>query len=230
MLQSQWYKEELSKSDADVKHRSLSEEYSFFEAVKEGNIEFVQENCKEEAFSNPEGMGVLSKNALTNLKYHFVITVALVTRYCIEGGMETEQAYRLSDFYILHMDACTSLREISDLHHVMALDFTGKCVCYKKMPHYPNRLPNASTTYTPTSVLVLRLKNLQHTLHFLRVIFHAFLNRIWVYRSATIYAKKKSKKRRISCAFPIIHTSRLPTIFLFLPRVTLFRHLNIMLV
>ena len=40
-------------------------------------------------------MGVLSKNALTNLKYHFVITVALVTRYCIEGGMETEQAYRL---------------------------------------------------------------------------------------------------------------------------------------
>lgn len=126
MLQSQWYKEELSKSDADVKHRSLSEENSFFEAVKEGNIEFVQENCKEEAFSNPEGMGVLSKNALTNLKYHFVITVALVTRYCIEGGMETEQAYRLSDFYILHMDTCTSLREISDLHHVMALDFTGK--------------------------------------------------------------------------------------------------------
>ena len=51
MLQSQWYKEELSKSDADVKHRSLSEEYSFFEAVKEGNIEFVQEigraSCRE---------------------------------------------------------------------------------------------------------------------------------------------------------------------------------------
>ena len=203
MLQSQWYKEELSKSDADVKHRSLSEEYSFFEAVKEGNIEFVQENCKEEAFSNPEGMGVLSKNALTNLKYHFVITVALVT-------LPSEK----------------SLTCIMSWHSTSP----EKCVCYKKMPHYPNRLPNASTTYTPTSVLVLRLKNLQHTLHFLRVIFHAFLNRIWVYRSATIYAKKKSKKHRISCAFPIIHTSRLPTIFLFLPRVTLFRHLNIMLV
>ena len=126
MLESQWYKKELENSDSDIKHRSLSEEYSFFEAVKDGNIEFVQKNCQEEAFSNPEGMGILSKNSLTNLKYHFVITVALVTRYCIDGGMETEQAYRLSDFYILHMDSCTSIKEISQLHDVMALDFTGK--------------------------------------------------------------------------------------------------------
>ena len=126
MLESQWYKKELENSDSDIKHRSLSEEYSFFEAVKDGNIEFVQKNCQEEAFSNPEGMGILSKNPLTNLKYHFVITVALVTRYCIDGGMETEQAYRLSDFYILHMDSCTSIKEISQLHDVMALDFTGK--------------------------------------------------------------------------------------------------------
>lgn len=86
MLESQWYKKELENSDSDIKHRSLSEEYSFFEAVKDGNIEFVQKNCQEEAFSNPEGMGILSKNSLTNLKYHFVITVALVTRYCIDGG------------------------------------------------------------------------------------------------------------------------------------------------
>ena len=71
-------------------------------------------------------MGILSKNPLTNLKYHFVVTVALVTRYCIDGGMETEQAYRLSDFYIIHMDACSTIQEISDLHHEMALDFTGK--------------------------------------------------------------------------------------------------------
>lgn len=97
-----------------------------FEAVKDGNIEAVSKNLKEEAFTNPEGMGILSKNPLTNLKYHFVVTVALVTRYCIDGGMETEQAYRLSDFYIIHMDACSTIQEISDLHHEMALDFTGK--------------------------------------------------------------------------------------------------------
>ena len=142
MFKTQWYKEELQNSDSDIKHRSLSEEYSFFEAVKDGNIEFVQKNCQEEAFINPEGMGILSKNSLTNLKYHFVITVALITRYCIDGGMETEQAYRLSDFYILHMDTCQSMKEISELHDVMAHDFAGKMRLLQKnaalsKPHRP---------------------------------------------------------------------------------------------
>lgn len=126
MLESQWYKEELATSESELKHRSLSEEYSFFQAVKDGNIEAVNQNCQEEAFTNPDGMGILSKNPLTNIKYHFAITVALITRHCIEGGMETEQAYRLSDFYIFRMDSCITIKEISDLHHVMALDFTGK--------------------------------------------------------------------------------------------------------
>ena len=126
MLKNQWSKKEIEDSEYEIHHRALSEEYSFFEAVKDGNIEAVSKNLKEEAFTNPEGMGILSKNPLTNLKYHFVITVALVTRYCIDGGMETEQAYRLSDFYIIHMDACSTIQEISDLHHEMALDFTGK--------------------------------------------------------------------------------------------------------
>ena len=84
MLKNQWSKKEIEDSEYEIHHRALSEEYSFFEAVKDGNIEAVSKNLKEEAFTNPEGMGILSKNPLTNLKYHFVITVALVTRYCIE--------------------------------------------------------------------------------------------------------------------------------------------------
>lgn len=125
MLKNQWSK----KKSKTANTQSIIVRFPrniLFEAVKDGNIEAVSKNLKEEAFTNPEGMGILSKNPLTNLKYHFVVTVALVTRYCIDGGMETEQAYRLSDFYIIHMDACSTIQEISDLHHEMALDFTGK--------------------------------------------------------------------------------------------------------
>ena len=46
MLESQWYKKELENSDSDIKHRSLSEEYSFFEAVKDGNIEEFPDQFK----------------------------------------------------------------------------------------------------------------------------------------------------------------------------------------
>ena len=76
--------------------------------------------------------GILSRNALTNLKYHFVVTVAMITRHCVEAGMELEQAYRLSDFYILKMDSMTTTEDISALHDSMVLDFTGKMLLIKK--------------------------------------------------------------------------------------------------
>ena len=69
---------------------------------------------------------------LTNIKYHFVVTTAMITRYCIDGGLEAEQAYRLSDFYILKLDSCNTIRQVADLHHEMAKDFTGKMVLFKK--------------------------------------------------------------------------------------------------
>ncbi len=131
-LRKEWYEQELKKSEEALIHRPLEEEYSFYQAVSSGDMNFVQENCNHNTFTNPEGMGILSTNSLINLKYHFVITVAMITRQCVKAGMELEQAYRLSDFYILKMDSCKSVEEISQLHHSMALDFTGKMTLIKK--------------------------------------------------------------------------------------------------
>ena len=50
----------------------------------------------------------------------------------ITGGMEAEQAYRLSDFYILRADACTDVASVVALHHAMVLDYTGKMALRKK--------------------------------------------------------------------------------------------------
>ena len=128
----EWYETELKSSELETLHRPSTVEYSFYTAVKTGDMETVVANCKEDAFIHLEGTGVLSRNALTNIKYHFVVTAAMLTRYCIDGGLEPEQAYRLSDFYILKMDTCTTVRQIADLHHEMAKDFTGKMVLQKK--------------------------------------------------------------------------------------------------
>lgn len=128
----EWYETELKSSELETLHRPPTVEYSFYAAVKTGDMETVVANCKEDAFIHLEGTGVLSRNTLTNIKYHFVVTAAMLTRYCIDGGLEPEQAYRLSDFYILKMDTCTTVRQIADLHHEMAKDFTGKMVLQKK--------------------------------------------------------------------------------------------------
>lgn len=131
-LSNEWYNKEFIESELEVKHRPPSVEYSFYNAVKTGDMEAVIRNCNEDSFTCLEGTGVLSRNSITNLKYHFVVTAAMLTRYCMDGGMEPEQAYRLSDFYILKMDACSTMKQIADLHHMMAKDFTGKMILQKK--------------------------------------------------------------------------------------------------
>ena len=149
-LRKEWYQQELQNSEEAMAHRPLEEEYSFYHAVSSGDMDFVQENCRQDTFTNTEGMGILSTNRLTNLKYHFVITVAMITRQCVTAGMELEQAYRLSDFYILKMDSCSSIEAISQLHHSMALDFTGKMAIVKKALQYQNLLLYAWILYTVT--------------------------------------------------------------------------------
>ena len=69
---------------------------------------------------------MLSRNPLTSLKYHFVITTAMITRLCKQKGMELELAFRMSDFYIQKLDDIHTVEGVRSLHDEMVLDFTEK--------------------------------------------------------------------------------------------------------
>ncbi len=125
----EWNFTELLQREASISHRPLEDELQFYNAVKNGDIEFIDNNCKNHVFLNGEGMGLLSENPLQNMKYHFTITAAMITRTSIDGGLESEKAYGLSDFYIQKADKCQSREELSDLHQIMCSDFT------KRMQH-----------------------------------------------------------------------------------------------
>ena len=130
--QNEWLLFEAEDEFDEIKHREPTEELLFYRAVASGDIKTVKKNCERQRFTECDGVGVLSKNAVTNMKYHFVITTAMITRLCKQNGMEMEQAFRLSDFYILRMDSCTTVRQVADLHHEMVKDFTGKMILQKK--------------------------------------------------------------------------------------------------
>lgn len=125
-LLQEWYMQEAKDSEEEKYHRPLNDERIFFHAVSSGDIDYVRQNCRDKIFTQTEGVGLLSRDPVTNLKYHYVITTAFVTRLCVESGMEMEQAFRLSDFYILKLDSLHTLQAVSDLHDKMVLDFTGK--------------------------------------------------------------------------------------------------------
>ena len=203
-LRNEWYRRELYASESEAYHRPMEEEYSFYTAVKSGDMEFVRKNLTQGDFTNPEGMGVLSKNALTNQKYHFIVTVALITRHCVEGGLELEQAYRLSDFYILKMDSCTTIKAIADLHQDMVLDFTGKMLVLQKMQFFPNRLCSAQIISIAILTNELLSMNSRTTRHYHQAISHASLNKISVFPSAIISARKKLRRLKTFSNTPII--------------------------
>lgn len=131
-LQQEWYIQETKDSEEERIHRPQNEENSFYQAVSSGDIDAVRQNCEQKRFTASEGVGILSRNPVTNLKYHFVVTTALISRLCINKGMEMEQSFRLSDFYILKLDSLQTTQDIAALHDRMVLDFTGKMRLLRK--------------------------------------------------------------------------------------------------
>ena len=50
----EWYETELKSSELETLHRPPTVEYSFYTAVKTGDMETVVANCKEDAFIHLE--------------------------------------------------------------------------------------------------------------------------------------------------------------------------------
>ena len=130
--QQEWAMLETRDNEEELLHRSPGVEFSFYEAVSAGDVEAVHENAEQQRFLDMRGVGRLSKDPITNLKYHLVVATAMITRLCMQEGMEVEQAYRLSDFYIMKLDSIHTLSGIASLHTQMALDFAGKMRLMKK--------------------------------------------------------------------------------------------------
>ncbi len=130
-----WEENEIRLSENEVTHRQQNDEYMFYQNVANGDIDAIQDNIDNHRFLDSSGTGTLSRDPLQNLKYHFVVSVALITRICTEKGMEMERAFRLSDFYIQKLDDISSIQELSNLHSKMVMDYT---VRMKDLRHNAN--------------------------------------------------------------------------------------------
>ncbi|MGN0607401.1 MAG: helix-turn-helix domain-containing protein [Oscillospiraceae bacterium] len=113
----------FNQRETGIHHASFEREVSFYESVCSGNLELVKTLFTQ---LGGEGFGVLSHNPLRNLKYHLIVSIAMITRFCINAGMPHEEAYNLSDVYILKTDASETEQEIRTLHYNMSIDFTKR--------------------------------------------------------------------------------------------------------
>lgn len=99
-----------------------------YEYLKAGDPLSIQES--EKMFSSPM-LGHLSDDPVRNLKYLFVASVTLATRFAIEGGLESETAYNVSDLYIQKLDKLNTEAEIRALNKEMFTFFTKRVAAAK---------------------------------------------------------------------------------------------------
>lgn len=116
------YKQFLNR-EYTIKHLPYEREIEFYQSVQSGNLKQVKSLMMPLA---GDGFGLLSKDLIRNLKYHLIISIAMITRFCIDGGMEKEIAYDISDIFVNRTDLCNSETEIKELHYKMIVYFTKK--------------------------------------------------------------------------------------------------------
>ena len=109
----------------------IEQEQLYLDYIRNGNVEGLKKFVSN-AFSIQAGQ--LADNSLRQAKNILITVVTLVTRYAIEGGLDIESAYQLSDIYIQESEKLQNAEEIYQLQYNMMLDFTRR-VAQTQIPH-----------------------------------------------------------------------------------------------
>ena len=110
-------------------------EFRQYNKIKNGDVDGVRERFKiarQNFLNGRDGRGVLSKDPLRNSIYHLVASAAVISRLCINGGMDMNTAYTLSDIYINKADEAKSVEEVMDLIAEMQIDYASRMQSLQK--------------------------------------------------------------------------------------------------
>ncbi|MEO3946229.1 helix-turn-helix domain-containing protein [Gorillibacterium sp. CAU 1737] len=104
-------------------HTPYSHEIALLTCIKEGDLtmlESLYRTLPDIKYGNMSN----HSNPVRQLFYGCISNTTLATRYAIEGGLDEETAFTLSDLYIKRMEACRTLYELHAVNEKMAMDFT----------------------------------------------------------------------------------------------------------
>lgn len=118
LLQNQLLNERESASLRD----SYNQEIIFYDLIASGNLDGLNE-WRKTCGVTKHAPGKLSETDVNNARYHGIVLVALVSRFCIEAGMDICVSYALSDIYIQKLDALKTVEEITELRSTIANDY-----------------------------------------------------------------------------------------------------------
>lgn len=148
LIETERLKDSYGNDDTVDVHNTLALEQTIMNYVKKGDIDALNEFIKKPVAANS---GKIASNQIRQLKNIFIVSCTLVSRAAIRGGMDVNDAFSLSDFYIRKCELLNNIAQISSLQVTMIVDYTTRV----------SRLRNGDHT----SKLTIEVKN--YVLHHL---------------------------------------------------------------
>lgn len=124
---------EFLNREKQIRHHRYDEEMLQYNHLKAGDLRAIDESI---AMFSGNLSGHLSNDSLRNIKYRFIASITIATRYAIEGGMDEEMAYNASDLYIQEVDLAKTIEEVVALHAEMFTFFTKEMIKIQKKNIY----------------------------------------------------------------------------------------------
>lgn len=124
-------REITTEEDEDDKEATINAynlEAQLLKYVEEGNREGIRRIIEKPFVINE---GSIAFNNIRQTKNIAIVTITLITRAAIRGGVPPKVAFQLSDEYIKQVENLVTFNSIVNLHEESALHFTDKVVEYK---------------------------------------------------------------------------------------------------
>lgn len=114
-------------------HNTWDFEQALIDCISHGDVPRLKTTLKHQQEELPIKSGTLSRNVLQHTRNLFIVTATLATRAAVSGGLDTEEAYHLSDLYIRECENTQSVDSLNSLTYAMIVDFTTR-VGNRKLP------------------------------------------------------------------------------------------------
>lgn len=93
-------KQQFVQREYGLAHPTYDSELGFYQLVSSGDVKTLSGILLtgEEDEAVFAARGILSDDKVRNRRYHEIVLVAMISRFCIEEGMEEMESYNLSDY------------------------------------------------------------------------------------------------------------------------------------
>ena len=116
----------MQNTEDDVRRMSYDSEIAYLDIIRNGDIESNLINRQDnDSSGNINRVARLADKPTKHFEYMVCSSITLATRAAIDGGVEPNVAYLLSELYMRRLEQCSdSISSIISLHLEMTTDFT----------------------------------------------------------------------------------------------------------